>query len=215
MKIEPLATLLFTGDSITDCGRERPVGENGGLGNGYAAQAAALLKAVYPQYGLRVLNTGVGGDTTAELKARWQSDCLDLQPDWLSVMIGTNDVWRQMSRPEEQQSLAGYERNLREMLSAVRGRLKGLVLMTPYLLEANREDRMRKLMDECGRIVRRLAEEFAAIFVDTQAAFDQMSGPVYLPSLSFNWDRVHPDAAGHAVLARAFLNGVEFSWNGK
>lgn len=215
MKLKPNDTLLFVGDSITDCGRERPVGENGGLGNGYAAQAAALLKAVYPQYGVRVLNTGVGGDTTAELKARWSSDVLFYEPNWLSVMIGTNDVWRQVGLPEEQQSLAVYEQNLRELLSQVRGKLDGLVLMTPYLLEANREDRMRKLMDKCGQIVKKLAEEFDAVLVDTQAAFDKMDGPVYLPSLSFNWDRVHPDAAGHAVLARAFLNGIGFSWDGE
>ena len=59
----------------------------------------ALLGAVYPERMIRVINMGVSGNTTRDLKARWQTDVLDLKPDWLSIMIGANDVWRQYDSP--------------------------------------------------------------------------------------------------------------------
>ena len=55
----------------------------------------AALGSGDPPHSIRVLNTGVSGNTVRDLDARWQRDALDLKPDWLSVMIGINDVWRQ------------------------------------------------------------------------------------------------------------------------
>ncbi|CAM2877487.1 SGNH/GDSL hydrolase family protein [Paenibacillus sediminis] len=220
MKLHASDTLLFIGDSITDSGRARPVGEGGygALGNGYVSHVDALLRAVYPQLGIRVLNTGVSGDTVRHLKARWQSDVLDLNPDWLSIMIGTNDVWRQFDRPlntDQHIYLDEYERLLRELISVALPHLKGLVLMSPFYLEMNSDDPMRATMDVYRGVMKKVAYEVGAIFVDTQAAFDQFSEHVYLSSLSMGWDRVHPDQPGHMILAREFLRSIDFSWNGE
>ncbi|MGN7165769.1 SGNH/GDSL hydrolase family protein [Paenibacillus cellulositrophicus] len=217
MKLSQNDTLLFIGDSITDCGRVRPVGEGGfgQLGSGYVAQVDALLSAVYPQLNIRVLNTGIGGNTVRHLKERWESDVLDLKPDWLSIMIGTNDVWRQFDHPlnpDQHVYLDEYETTLRELVQTTRPKLKGLVLMTPYYLDPNVNDPMRATMDVYGAVVKKVAEEFDAIFVDTQAAFDALSEHVYLSSLATNWDRVHPGSRGHMTLAREFLKAVGFSW---
>lgn len=217
MKLSQNDTLLFIGDSITDCGRNRPVGEGGfgQLGSGYVAQVDALLNAVYPQLGVRVLNTGIGGDTIRHLKQRWESDVKDLNPDWLSIMIGTNDVWRQFDQPlnpEEHVYLDEYEQTLRELVAATRPMLKGLVLMTPYYLDPNVNDPMRATMDVYGAVVKKVAAEYDAVLVDTQAAFDELSDYVYLSSLAMNWDRVHPGPRGHMTLARQFLKAVDFTW---
>lgn len=48
MLLQPNTKLLFIGDSITDCGRDRPVGEGWGLGNGYVSLLHALLNSTYP-----------------------------------------------------------------------------------------------------------------------------------------------------------------------
>ena len=83
-------------------GRARPIGEgraDDALGRGYVMMVDALLGAVYPERMIRVINMGVSGNTTRDLKARWQRDVLDLKPDWLSIMIGANDVWRQYDSP--------------------------------------------------------------------------------------------------------------------
>jgi lysophospholipase L1-like esterase len=95
--------LVMIGDSITDCGRSRPVGEGlfDAIGKGYVAYVDALLGAAYPERQIRVVNMGCSGNTVRDLAARWQTDVLDLQPDWLSIMIGINDVWRQFDIPRQ------------------------------------------------------------------------------------------------------------------
>ncbi|HEY2495222.1 MAG TPA: SGNH/GDSL hydrolase family protein [Paenibacillus sp.] len=220
MQLSKNDTLLFIGDSITDCGRVFPVGEGGfgQLGDGYVTQVDALLNAVYPELSIRTLNTGISGDTIRHLKARWAKDVVDLSPDWLSIMIGTNDVWRQFDNPlntEDHVYLNEYEQTLRALVDTIRPSLKGLVLMTPYYLEPNLNDPMRATMDIYSGVVKKIADEFNAIVVDTQSAFDSLSEHVYLSSLSNNWDRVHPGQRGHMTLAREFLQAVGFSWNGE
>ena len=103
MKITDGQSILFTGDSITDCGRGYPVGEKGRLGDGYVSFVDVLLGASDPQTHITILNTGIGGNRVIDLEKRWQKDIRRLKPDWLSVMIGINDVWRQFDRPELEQ----------------------------------------------------------------------------------------------------------------
>ena len=81
--------MLFIGDLITDCGRTRPLGQRSGngLGQGYVSLIDSILGAAIPERPLRVLNTGIGGNRVTDLAARWQTDVLDLEPHWLSVMI--------------------------------------------------------------------------------------------------------------------------------
>lgn len=212
MKLQDGQTLLFTGDSITDCGRARPIGAGGGLGAGYVSLVDSLLGAACPERGVRVLNTGTSGNRVTDLEGRWQTDILEPQPDWLSVMIGINDVWRQFDSAlaPGQVDLARYETTFRTILQQARPRLRGLVLMTPFYIEANPADPMRRTMDAYGAKVKELADEFDAVFVDVQAAFGRYLG--HRPTQSLCGDRVHPNQTGHMVIARAFLEAMDFSW---
>ena len=212
MKMTDGQTLLFIGDSITDCGRSHPIGIHDGLGQGYVELVDALLGARYPEHSIRILNTGIGGNRVTDLERRWQEDVLDLKTDWLSVMIGINDVWRQFDRPFEpdQVSIERFENVYRTLLERTRPSLKGLVLMTPFYLESNRADPMRQRMDAYGAVVKRLAAEFDAVYVDVQAAFDRFLK--FRPTQSLCGDRVHPNKTGHMVIARAFLAAVGFEW---
>ena len=51
-----------------------------------------MMSATYPEIDLRIINSGVGGNTSAQLADRWQKDVLDLRPDFISVCIGVNDA---------------------------------------------------------------------------------------------------------------------------
>jgi len=215
MKIHSNSTLLMIGDSITDCGRARPIAEgvNWDLGNGYVSLIQALLGATCPGHNIRIRNTGISGNTVRDLAARWQSDVLDLKPDWLSIMIGINDVWRQFDAPLQTEwhvSLDEYASILEQLVRTTRPQLKGLVLMTPYFIEPNRADPMRAMMDRYGEVVRQLAGQYQAILVDTQAAFECVLTEVHPMALAS--DRVHPNLAGHMILARAFLKALKYAW---
>jgi lysophospholipase L1-like esterase len=212
--IKPNSKLLFIGDSVTDCGRAQPIGEGlSNLGFGYVRDIAALLGSAAPEHRIRVVNTGLSGNTVRDLKARWDRDVIALKPNWLSIMIGINDVWRQFDTPEMDEYavyLNEYRQTLQDLVDSVRADLDGLVLMTPYHIEPNTADAMRARMDEFGRAVRGIAEQSGAILVDTQAAFDEALRHQYSAHLSL--DRVHPNPIGAMILARAFLNAVGFEW---
>ncbi len=215
MKIRPNSTLLMIGDSITDCGRAWPVANSvsGLLGNGYVALVHALLSAACPAQNILIRNAGISGNTVRDLAARWDPDVLDAKPDWLSIMIGINDVWRYFTnplQPEMHVPLDEYAATLERLVSATRPQLEGLVLMAPYYIESNRAEPMRAKMDHYGEAVRQIAARHQAVFVDSQAAFDRVLTAI--PPLALASDGVHPNLAGHMILARAFLKAVDFTW---
>ncbi len=215
MQLTDRTKLIFIGDSITDADRAKPNGEGlfGAVGKGYVSQVDALLQVAYPEWRIRVINQGTSGNTVRDLKNRWESDVLAKAPDWLSIMIGINDVWRQFDLPWQTEAavpLEEYARTLEELVARTRPQLKGLVLMTPFFIESNREDAMRREMERYGAVVKELASKYDAIFVDVQATFDRMLAHTHSGAIA--WDRVHPTQAGHMAIARAFLQAVGFSW---
>ena len=212
MKLKPQAKLLMIGDSVTDCDRTKPVGEGlfDALGKGYVSLVDATLQTRHPEARIRVVNMGTSGHTVRDLKARWQTDVLDQKPQWLSIMIGINDVWRQFDTPWQTEWAVGldeYRDTLDALVAKTKPALDGLVLMTPYFVENNTTDPMRARMDQYGQAVREVAKRHSTLFVDTQAAFNRVLA--HLPSASIAWDRVHPNRIGHTVLAQAFLDVIE------
>jgi lysophospholipase L1-like esterase len=203
-------TLLFVGDSITDCGRDR---ESGGtdLGAGYVAQVQALLDAHHPEAKVRYLNTGISGNRVTDLEARWDVDVLAHQPDWVSVMIGTNDVWRQFDKPlVEQVLLPAYSEKLQGLVERTLPQVQSMIVMSPFFLETNVNEPMRELMDRYGAAARAIAERNELRFVDVQAAFNAWL--LHNHTSQLGADRVHPNAIGHNIIASAFLNAVGFEW---
>ena len=208
------STFVMIGDSVTDCGRARPIGrkQHNNLGDGYVRHFDAMLTSRYPERNIEVLNVGCSGNKVTDLAHRWQSDVLDLSPDWLSVMIGINDVWRFYDSPcsKDQVDAKTYEATYRRILDQTRSQLKGLLLASPFFIEANKQDPMRQQMGQYARIVEQLAKDYDAIFVDAQAAFDQFLA--HKSSHYIAWDRIHPNPTGHQILADAFLRGIEYVW---
>ena len=197
--------VLFQGDSITDCGRNRT--DPGNLGFGYAYMAASLFSARYPELGVTFLNRGVSGDRACDMQLRWQEDCIALQPDWVSILIGINDTWRFFDS-NMRTTTAEFSEHYRAMLEDVRTRTNAsLILCEPFLLPIP-EDRAawREDLDPKIHIVRSLAREYGAIYVPFDGIFAQASTR---QELSF-WaaDGVHPTPAGSALMAEAWLDAI-------
>lgn len=203
--------IVFIGDSISDFDRKRPVGEGlfNAWGTSYVADVGATLTCMYPELHIRVVNMGVSGNQVRDLEARWQTDVLDLAPNWVSVLIGINDVWRQFDSPlqaEEHVSPEEYERAYERLIERTLLHVKGMILMTPYFMEPNRADPMRARMDAYGEIVRRLAQRHGLVFVDLQSAWDALFAHMHPCAIA--WDRIHPNQTGHMYIARQFLKAV-------
>lgn len=215
MRIGEKEKLVMIGDSVTDCGRAYPLGEgNGAMGNGYPQYVQSLLDMNYPERHIRVINMGISGNTSADLRQRWQKDVLDLKPDWVSIMIGINDVWRQFDRclnTEEHVHIDAYEENLEWMLQQTMPVVKGICLMPPCYMEQNHADEMRAMSDAYGNVVRKLAEKYGLVFADAQKAMDAYFR--HYPAIYMSWDRVHPNSTGHMIIAKSFVDAMGFAWN--
>jgi lysophospholipase L1-like esterase len=210
MLFEKGQKIVFAGDSVTDDGRKRPIGEGlgEGVGKGFVRLVDTFLTVDYPELMLRVVNMGNAGDTSADLLARWDSDVTALKPDWVVLCIGFNDVWRQFdcpTQPDLAVSPEEYRKNLNDMANKTDA---NMIWMTPYYLEANRNDAMRAKMDEYGAIMKEEAGKRGIICVDLQAAFTDILKHRYPAFIT--WDRVHPSWIGSMIIARALLKIVGF-----
>ena len=215
MIFQNMDRIVFAGDSVTDMGSANPVGEGlfDNLGQGYVRMVDNLLAACYPHIKVRVTNSGISGNTSRDLLARFDRDVVNLNPDWVSICIGINDVWRQFDTPaipDGQVMPEEYEENMEAMILKVKGKVKGIFILSPYIMEPNSADMMRKRMDEYVAICRKLSEKHGCVFVDFQKLYEDYS--TIRHSCFIAWDRIHPNEVGATLMAREFLNHCGFSW---
>lgn len=198
-------TMLFQGDSITDGGRYRE--DPSHMGYGYAMQAASWFHARYPEIAVRFLNRGISGNRAIDLVARWQEDCLDLHPTWISILIGINDTWRRYDSGESTPAHE-FEDTYRNLLERTVTTLNArLILCEPFVLPvpADREN-WREDLDLKIAVVRKLARAYNTLYVPFDGVFAQ-AATRREPSF---WaeDGVHPTNAGHALMAQTWLQTV-------
>lgn len=195
-------TILFQGDSITDCGR-KDTEDN--LGNGYVRLIAEHLAVTEPD--AVVVNRGIYGNRSDHLRARWQEDCLNLFPHCLTVLIGTNDCWEKIDY-NRAFSLEEFGQTYDSMLKeAVEGGVRELVLMEPFVLPHPPERlAWRDTLDKQISVVRTLALQYGARLVPLDGLFAQAACCHDFHELTE--DGVHPTAQGHRLIADAWLEAV-------
>ena len=203
-------TILFQGDSITDCGRAAAPAagySNGGRGPGYAGLVAARTMRDHPARDWNFINRGISGNRVVDLYARWRVDCVNLEPDVLSILIGVNDVWHENNRNGV--DVPRFERFYRELLSWARAERPSirLVVLEPFLCMSN--DAAAAMLPEVvkrAEVAKAVAQDFDAAFVPLQRLFDEASRQA--PPSYWAADGVHPTAAGHQLIADAWLEAM-------
>ena len=208
--------VVFAGDSVTDMGSERPVGEGlfDNLGRSYVRVIESMLMAWYPKLNIRITNSGISGNTSKDLLERFDRDVVELNPQWVSICIGINDVWRQFDVPacrDYAVSVEEYEKNLETMILKIRGKVKGIFICTPYYIEPNKSDLMRNRMDEYIKVCKYLAQKYNGELVDFQGMYDEFCK--YKHSSIIAWDRVHPNQMGATLMAKEFLKHCNFDFS--
>jgi lysophospholipase L1-like esterase len=204
---QPAATgtvILFQGDSVTDCGRDRSATDAnaaGALGSGYPLLVASGALAEHPDGALTFYNRGVSGNKVPDLQERWAHDTLDLKPDVLSILIGVNDFWHKLSKGYTG-TVQDYENQYTALLAQTRQALPSvrLIVLEPFVLRccAVNEQWFPEFTARQAAAAR-VASQAGATFVPLQAVFDERvrtAPPQYWAS-----DGVHPTVAGHAVIA--------------
>jgi lysophospholipase L1-like esterase len=204
--------LVFIGDSITDMARGRNEKDrNHYLGHSFVFMIAGHLGISMPEAQLDFYNRGIGGDTVANLRKRWQKDAIDMRPDILTILVGTNDVGKKVTP-------AAFEVDYRAILDASMKANPDLkvILLDPFVLKSGglKSDSAwstrRTATDKLRPIVSQLAKEFNAVHIKTQDIFDAAAEAV-TPEY-WMWDGVHPLPQGHELIARHWLKAVSARW---
>ncbi|OON98587.1 MAG: hypothetical protein ATN35_04445 [Epulopiscium sp. Nele67-Bin004] len=203
--LEPNTTIMFQGDSITDCGRNRLDGAS--LGNGYVNLINHYIQQHFEN--IKCLNRGIAGNRTADLKRRWKRSTLSEDIDILSLLAGVNDTWRRydagvVTTTEQFKEHYYY---LLESAKEANPDLK-IILMAPFLLPTEpkqlnwHEDLAPKI-----EVVEQAAKDFDATYVPLQEIFNSQISAEQ-PNCYWVSDGVHPTAKGHILIAKEWIEAL-------
>ena len=205
--------VMFTGDSITDCNRGRPIGDGfGSIGDSYLSRIFVDTWADMPNHHIKYLNSATSGNTSKMLLDRFDEEVLAYNPDYLFIMIGVNDIWRHFDGGALREELISVEQtveNMRTMIEKTRAQGAVPVILSPYFLETDRTDPMRRMCDEINAGYKKLAEEYGIGYIDIQTPLDRYVAAVG-SSYLLSGDRVHPKAVGCALIAKCIYNHPAF-----
>ena len=196
--------LLLIGDSITEDGR---FNDDNGIGVGYVSYIQKQLQAKLID--VEVINKGISGNRIIDLENRWQTDVINEQPDYLSISIGINDVWRQLDRPEiEQVTPAHFETIYRNLLHQVTTETNAtIVLMEPTVIEEDPASAGNRLLQPYVKIIRALSEEFHTVRIPLHKEFINILKRN--PNTTLTTDGVHMTEDGRQFMANIWLNTVK------
>lgn len=206
-------TILFQGDSITDAGRNRAnyyANDAYGMGLGYVHQIVTTLLGKHPTKNLKCYNRGISGHKVFQLANRWEEDCLQLQPDILSILIGVNDFWHTLSH-NYQGTVEVYEKDFRALLDRTKKALPNvkLIVAEPFVLRGTAivEEKWYPAFAAYQKAAKSVANDYGAAFIPLQAVFDKA---LEIAPVSY-WcpDGVHPSLAGAHLMAEAWLAALE------
>ena len=195
--------IVFFGDSITDCDRDR--GDEKSLGNGYVKVLADKLRPIYPDMDIELYNKGVSGNEVCDLLARVQRDVIDLQPDAVVIMIGINNTIHQYKYGKEL-NFKQFERDLTQLVTALKEAGIVVIFLEPFLLPAPDKRRMRPVFDKELEIIRRVCVDKCDEFV----AYDEMfNGLCESHSYTiYSEDGVHPTFKGSNLIANTSIKAI-------
>ena len=207
--------ILFQGDSITDCSRNRQDFYN--MGFGYANLTKGFLGMEHPNE-YQCVNRGVSGDRIVDLYARIKCDFININPDYASIFVGVNDAWHEISGRngvDTEKFERIYSMYLDEIY-AVCPNVK-IFLIAPYVLEGSatcgsedmpdRYERFVKDVGEKAEAVKRIGKKYYLPVVELQPAFDEACKQA--PADYWTLDGVHPSICGHEMIKRLWLEAFE------
>ena len=203
--------ILFQGDSITDAGRNRNskgANDSGGFGRGYPYLISAYLLAVQPELNLQCFNRGISGNKVPDLDKRWDEDCINLKPNVLSILIGVNDIWHKLNGRYDG-TVETYEKGFAALLERTKKALPEtkIVICEPFVLRCGAvNDKWFPEFDQRKAAAKKVAKDAGTIWVPFQEMFDEAvktTQPQY-----WGGDGVHPSMAGHALMAKTWIETV-------
>jgi lysophospholipase L1-like esterase len=206
-------TILFQGDSITDCGRSRKDEETPNmqaqLGSGYALFAAANILANHANKELKIYNRGISGNKVFQLAERWENDCIALNPGILSIMIGVNDFWHTKTHAYTG-TVETYATDYSKLIANTQKALPNvkIVILEPFIIHGGKalDDTWENDFAPYRKAAKKVATDYDLNFVPLQSVFNEALKQA--PSNYWSSDGVHPSFIGAQLIAHAWIKAV-------
>lgn len=206
-------TILFQGDSITDWGRNHNAKEPNTtdmLGNGYTIFAAGELLFKHAEKNLKIYNRGISGNKVYQLAERWDTDCISLKPNLVSIHVGVNDFWHSLTSGYKG-TIETYIKDYTALLTRTQNALPGVkfVIGEPFALKGTKfvDDKWYPTFLLFQKAAKDLAEQFDAPLIPLQKIFDKALE--HGPANYWTTDGVHPSVAGSRLMAEGWLQTVK------
>lgn len=201
---------IFQGDSITDCGRRGPAAP---FGSGYASMFIERVTAAYPERRIRYLNKGIGGDRVTGLRDRWEDDVVRHRPDWVSILIGINDLHSVVRRADPSVPVDVYREAYDDILGRTQDKTGAkIVLLDPFYISIDSGGQsfrslVLELLPEYIAVVHEMAAKYHTYHVKTQELFEEHLK--YREAETFCPEPVHPNHTGHMIIADAMMRALK------
>lgn len=202
MGIKENEKIVFAGDSITEDGR---FADPLGLGKSYVRYIHDYFQEHFPEKNIQVVNKGISGNRITDLKERWDEDIIKEDPDWISISIGINDVWRQLDKPEIEQVDPGqFEHIYRKLLTKATERTNAkLIILASTIIEEDSNSKGNTLLTAYVQITEKLAAQFNALYIPLHDKFIHHIEQAEHEPLTT--DGVHMNDTGRELMAKTWL----------
>ncbi|AHF90910.1 hydrolase GDSL [Opitutaceae bacterium TAV5] len=222
-----------TADLFRDGDRWAVVGDSVTQNGYYHTWIAVYYATRFPDRAIDIFNCGISGDSAAGALRRYDWDIAAKKPTVATVMLGMNDVNRNLyaelpsgsTEPSPDilkrraDALAAYRKNMTQLIARLQADGARVQLLTPSIYdETMQSDRAAANLPGVNSLALADCAQFAR---DTAAASDGKIGliEIHRPMTTLNAklqqadpaftlvgpDRVHPRQAGHFVMAYYFL----------
>jgi len=208
-----MKTILFQGDSITDCGRDK--NDPASLGEGYAMLVAKLLEEKYPGQ-FNFVNRGVSGNKIPQVYDRRQEDIFDVKPDVMSILVGINDVSHGIYH-DDGTDVDTFMEIYDKLLAETKEKLPNIkiMLMEPFMNEGKTTNRNIEGFEEGvamrSEAVQMLCAKYELPFLSLQ--FDLYDLEEQHPAGHWTLDGVHPTLNFHEYIAQKWVRAFEVYLN--
>ncbi|MDB6153187.1 MAG: hypothetical protein JWL90_1640 [Chthoniobacteraceae bacterium] len=178
----------------------------------YSRYLQQYIDCRYPELNVKFYNAGWGGDTAPGALNRLERDVLVQNPTVVTLFFGMNDG---TYKPLTDEIAARYRTGMDGLLAKLKEKGIRVLVFTPGCVDYDKQAKLRTAdynatLSALGDIGKELAAKYGFAFHDVihpmlEFQTAQKAGD---PAFSMIPDSVHPNPAGHLVMAHLMLEGL-------
>ena len=184
----------------------------------------------FPTEPISFFNCGISGDVTTGVIKRIDSDIMIHNPTYVVIMIGMNDVNRNLygSQPtlnadtlnKQAQAIRGYKSNLESLVKSFLAKGVKVILQKPSIYDQTAQlprannFGVNDALKSCADFMGELAVKYNLQVVDYWSILSKINQEVQKKdpkATVIGADRVHPGPTGHLIMAYQFLKTFQAS----